>query len=242
MANIKEFDDTPKFDIEEIIRTYTPPEAGSKRALNVAALINEEGFVNKPDVFALIGTGGTLSSGYSPKLERLIPGKYRAAERILIDLKEKFKIITSNFSSLDIFAKDSREIERDDIILLLDTLHSIKNKRIFIGTGTYMLPLITEILMRTEIDSSKIIGVTGSILPIGLPLSDTPINTMSTVTAINQRHALKDTGVKISNIMAIFHGQIYDSLESIRALTLHPKETDDLVIEYPQAFTPSKIQ
>jgi|GEM_PF-1450759 len=229
--------ETPNFDIEKIIKTYTSPKSGSERAKSVFTLMKNEGFVNARNTFALIGTGGTLSSGYSPRQETIVPGKYRAAEHVLNDLKNKFKIIPSTFSSIDVFAKDSRNIENSDLILLLDTLHTMKNERVLIVSGTYMLPLITELLMGIDLGQSKILGVTGSMLPSGFTLTDAPINIVSTVTAINQRHAFGD--INASNVMAVFHGQIYDTLEGVKSLDLHPAQTDNLVIGYPHISAPA---
>ncbi len=145
-------------------------------------------------------------------------------------------IIEDSFSSLDIFAKDSRDIETNDLILLLDTIHTIKNKRILIVSGTYMLPIITELLMKLGIDKSKTIGITGSMLPSGFTLTDAPINIMSCVTAINQRYMFKD--IQAANIMAVFHGQIYDTIDAVKGLDLHPAEIDTLVIGYPHMGAP----
>ena len=158
---------------------------------------------------------------------------------MLNDLKNKFKIIPNNFSSIGVFAKDSRNIENSDLILLLDALHTIKNERILIVSGTYMLPLITELLMRVDLGQSKILGVTGSMLPSGFTLTDAPINIVSTVTAINQRHAFRDANA--SNVMAVFHGQIYDTLEVVKSLNLHPVEINNLVIGYPHMSTTDNI-
>jgi len=77
-------------------------------------------------------------------------------------------------------------------------------------------------------------------LPSGFTLTDAPLNIMSTVTAINQRYAFENT--KLSNIIAIFHGQIFDTVESVKTLDLHPKEADNLVIGYPHITAPGEFK
>ncbi|MCK6419248.1 MAG: asparaginase domain-containing protein [Alphaproteobacteria bacterium] len=229
---------TPKFDLEKIISTYTPPEPDSARAVSIETLIQVGEFINQPQYFALIGTGGTISSAYSPSKETIVPGRYKVAFRVLSSMKSAFGIISDQFTSTDLFAKDSRDITDADLILLLDFLHQIRCERVLITTGTYMLPHIAELLMRCQADTKKVIGLTGSMLPAGQNYSDASANILSAVTMINYRHTQNSSS--LSRVFAVFHGMIFDTPKAARSMDLHPQNTNNNLIAYPVVWIPTQ--
>lgn len=229
---------SPKFDLEKIVSTYAPPELDSARAVSIESLMQVGEFINQPQYFALIGTGGTISSAYSPSKETIVPGRYKVAFRTLNSMKSAFGVISDQFTSTDLFAKDSRDITDADLILLLDFIHQVRCERVLITTGTYMLPYIAELLMRRQTDTKKVIGLTGSMLPAGQNYSDASANILSAVTMINHRHTQNSSS--LSRVFSVFHGMTFDTPETVRQMNLHPQETRETLIEYPAVWIPTQ--
>jgi len=222
----------PKFNIDNIISYYqSQPDTDSSSSI-IDNMIAHAKFDNNSDTIALIGTGGTLSSAYSPRNETIIPGRYEAAGIVLNNLKNNFGIIDYPFSSIDLFAKDSRDVTDDDLKFLINFITSIKNQKILIVTGTYMLPRIAKLLINViPTDSQKVIGLTGAMLPLGFLGSDASANITATTAIINDRFKSQSN----NKIFLSFHGNVYDDLDVIERLDFHPPEFDNKVILYPKA-------
>lgn len=166
-------------DIEKIIKHYRYPYNKE----NVEKILRG-GFSDDADTLAVIGIGGTISSGYSPSLETIIPLPSSPA-KVAIDKVQRFGINCNRITSIDLFAKDSRDINDEDIYLLLDFINTIKNKTVLITCGTYMLPKIAYCVHRCANDRQKVTGLTGSMLPAGFTGSDADANIISTFALIN---------------------------------------------------------
>lgn len=215
-------------DIEKIIKNYRYPYNKE----NVEKILRG-GFSNDADTLAVIGIGGTISSGYSPALETIIPLPSSPA-KIAIDEIQKYGINKDKISSIDLFAKDSRDINDEDIYLLLDFINAIKNRAVLITCGTYMLSKIAYIVHRSANDKQKITGLTGSMLPAGFTGSDAGANIISTLAIINANKAKDNYGL----VFTSFHG-VYAEGEDLLALDLHPQSSSDLVFVYPQTSVPA---
>lgn len=225
----------PKFDLEKIIVDWSGDEERRKRIVVEAqrfldSHVERRWAQPENDVF-LVEAGGTLSSGYDPSVETIRPYAARAAWNILSNLKEVFGIVKGNLIPVTIFSKDSRDIENGDLELLLGVIDRIDSKRILVTCGTWMMPRISELLMRTERRPGQSIALTGSMLPHGFSMSDAALNVVSALTILNERKARGADGVCV-----VFHGEVFDTLNSVRGLNLHVKEP---FIGYPQTSVPT---
>lgn len=215
-------------DIEKIIKNYRYPHNQE----NVDKILRGN-FNDDSDYLAAIGVGGTISSGYSPGLETIIPLPSSPA-RVAIDEMQRFGINQDKVTSIDLFAKDSRDITDEDIYFLLDFISTVKNRTALITCGTYMLPKIAYIVHRCANYQNKIIGFTGSMLPAGFTGSDAAANVISTLSIINMNKAKNNYGL----VFASFHGS-YAEGEELLKMDLHPPSSSDLVFVYPQTSIPA---
>jgi hypothetical protein len=135
-----------------------------------------------------------------------------------------------------LFAKDSRDINDEDIYLLLDFINTIENRTVLITCGTYMLPRIAYAVYRCANKSAKIIGLTGSMLPAGFTGSDANANIISTLSLINMHKAKNNYGL----VFVSFHG-VYAEGEDLLNLNLHPTSSQDIVFVYPQTSVPASV-
>lgn len=175
----------------------------------------------------IIGFGGTISSGYSPTRETIIPLDHSPAKKE-IEYINNFKISDIRYSEIRLCAKDSRELMKEDFFTLLTTLEYLSGKKILITCGTYLLPKISELILSFEFQNTSI-AVTGSILPAGFLGSDASQNIWSAITIL--LHTNNFTG-------AIFHGRTFTTISALHDLNLHPKETENMVIQYPLSTIP----
>jgi L-asparaginase/Glu-tRNA(Gln) amidotransferase subunit D len=223
----------PKFNIDEIVSFYKENPKTEHNPV-IQNMIDHVKFDNSEKTIALIGTGGTLSSAYSPRNETIIPGRYQAAGIVLNNLKNNFGIIDYTISAIDLFAKDSRDIKNDDLKFLIDFVLSIKNQKILIVTGTYMLPRIAKLLMAIiPSETQKFIGLTGAMLPLGFLGSDASANIVATTAILNDRYKSNSD----QKIFLSFHGDVYNDIQDIETLDFHPSSFDNKVILYPKAST-----
>ncbi|MFA6280226.1 MAG: asparaginase domain-containing protein [Bdellovibrionales bacterium] len=221
-------------DIEKLIVTYQPPQGEERDA--ILFMLAKEGFISNPSIIALIGIGGTISSSYSPTLETIIPSQSKPSIRVMNEI-QKWGINDDIFSAFDPFAKDSRDLVINDIKQLLDIVACIDNQRVLVTVGTYLLPKVTEALYRlTPVLDKKIIAVTGSSLPLGFLGSDAPQNVLAAIATMNYIFGQETTGG--GKVFAAYHGKVYQSLEHIRALELHPKESSEKLVVYPSISIP----
>lgn len=225
----------PKFDLETLMKSYTPPDEG--RRTRILELLEETEFKNTSETFAIVGIGGTFNSAYSPARETIMPVRAQAAKYTINFLQGSFMINKDPFSYIDLFAKDSRDITDDDLVFLLDLFHVLETRRACLICGTYMLPRIALLLKAYQQNIKPVTAVTGSILPMGFTASDAPLNLFSAITAVNYHTSFSDN--KHNKIIAIFHGQIFEAREALSQMNLHPKDTENTLILYPQAFVPA---
>jgi len=186
---------------------------------SVKAFIEQSGFNNSNDIFALIGCGGTISSAYSPKNENIRPTHFSPINDILSDLNESFGVAEDKTSFISLVNKDSREITREDIIFVMDVLNGIRATSIVITVGTYGLPLFTQIAEKCiQKNKKKIVCVTGSMLISSIKETDADFNSGCAVASVNALHKLSD--ITESMVYAAFHGKIYEPSECAH-LELH---------------------
>ncbi len=225
----------PRFDLEKIIADWS---GNDERRERIAAEgqrfldshVGSRRAQPENDIF-LVEAGGTISSGYDPSVETIRPYAARAAFNVLLNLRETFGIVKGNLIPVTVFSKDSRDIENGDLELLLGVIDRIDSKRIMVTCGTWMMPRISELLMRTERRPDQSIVLTGSMLPHGFSMSDAALNVLSALAILNERKAHGTDGVCL-----VFHGEIFDTLDSVRGLDLHVKAP---FIGYPQTSVPT---
>ncbi len=179
----------------------------------------------------LIGFGGTISSGYTPTKETIVP-LFPSPAIKQIDYFNLFKISALAYDHIDLAAKDSRKINEEDLRILLDAIHLASNEKILITAGTYLLPKIAETLFYGCADTKKNIVLTGSILPAGFVASDADANIWSAITTLNMPDQ------KVPSVSLVFHGRVFSTPGELKKLNLHPKAMHDMVIQYPLSSVP----
>ncbi|GAB0174970.1 MAG: hypothetical protein HHAS10_08490 [Candidatus Altimarinota bacterium] len=182
-----------------------------------------------------IGFGGTISSGYSPSQETIIPLIDSPALRS-VDYLNNFGISAIEYNHIPLLAKDSRMIDDEDIYKLLDVIFLCPNQKICITVGTYLGPRVALILflLASELDNKKVV-FTGSMLPSGFASSDADANIWSALTLLEMYTKYFQ---EIPKVAIVFHGRIYDSKEEIEKLDLHPERSKDIILEYPDFTIP----
>lgn len=185
----------------------------------------------------LIGYGGTISSGYTPTKETIVPLHPSPAIK-QIEYMNLFGTSNLQFEHADLLAKDSRYITSSDLETLLDVLNLVPHKKILITAGTYMLPKIACAIIDNCHGEHKVIALTGSILPAGFVASDADANIWSALSILNYKavSSPSDTGV---SVIVVFHGRVFEKRQEIQKLNLHPKKMRDLVIQYPLTTVPT---
>ena len=202
---------------------YTFDEARFNTPSN-KAFVEQNGFKNDPDTFAIIGCGGTISSAYSPTNENIAPTHFSPINDILKDLDTSFGIAENTASFISLINKDSRDITKDDIVFIMDVLNGIKSTRIVLTVGTYGLPLFTQIIDKC-IQKEKIVCVTGSMLISSIKENDVDFNGGGAISSVNTLDRL--SSVNESIVYASFHGKIYKP-EECKNLELHLDSHSDV--------------
>jgi L-asparaginase/Glu-tRNA(Gln) amidotransferase subunit D len=187
------------------------------------------------DHLLLIGYGGTISSGYTPTDETIVPLAPSPAKKS-IEFMNAFQNSKLKFDHIPLLDKDSRDVTDDDLYTLFDIIFLSKNRKILITVGTYLWPKITKalFLFSGKIGTKKIIS-TGSMLPAGFLASDAEANIWSAITLLNFiDHTFSGTPF----VGFVFHGNTYATKESLDTLDLHPKDIENMVIQYPLSTIP----
>ncbi len=221
------------FDIDTVLSSYAPSDAGKRQALR---LMDIAGFKNDRDTLGIIGLGGTISSGYSYAAETIVPGSYAPAAVTLKSLQDMFGVVALPHATIDLSAKDSRQITESDIHDLLDFIDAMHPARVLITCGTYMLPRVAEIIARAPVGADKTIALTGSMLPQGFVHSDAPANIIGALAALDM--AAQFAQAENKNVFIHFHGRIFNGLVAIRSLDLHPASSQNVILVSPQASIP----
>ena len=223
-------------DFSKLTGTYNYKQRQSQ---NLTAEIEDHAKITNEDDLMLIGFGGTISSGYSPQSKSIYPLNPSPAIK-QVEYIKLFGIHEVKYQRLDMAAKDSRDLETEDIFQLLDALTAIHNKTCLITTGTYMLPKIAA-LIKTELPAlNKVVGLTGSILPAGFMASDADANVWSAITTVLQTQKQKQhTNL---DVQLVFHGKVYEKLDELQTLDLHPPKTQKIVIQYPLSTVKADYQ
>lgn len=217
--------------IDILIRDYSFSRR-EKEGLTTIAKSHLEGISSENNHLLFIGYGWTISSGYSPTRETIIPLLHPPTERTVEYIKQ-FWVSQIQADYMPLIAKDSRDINDEDIYILLDLLALSHHRKICITLGTYLWPKITLILFLLKDNfTDKRIIITWSMLPAGFSSSDADINIWSAITLLN----MNDEAL----VWMIFHGNFYHTEEDLRVLDLHPEESKDILIEYPNTLIPIK--
>ena len=196
-----------------------PPATETERAHIQSRLQTQAPpFVSDSDTMAVIAFGGTIQSAYLPHLETIKPVAMNPTIEKILALADSFGIASLNITGTILVAKDSRDITKSDMGMLIHTISEIKNAKIVVTCGTYMLPPITRVLDHYfgNNKSEKIIGVTGSMLPLSQKEQDADLNIGGTLAAVEMLGHLNQKGC----VFAQFHGKIFTN-EDLKTLDLH---------------------
>jgi L-asparaginase/Glu-tRNA(Gln) amidotransferase subunit D len=200
---------TARFDINAIAKNYD--FARRKKTLR-----NRYKKFHKERLL-LIGFGGTISSGYSPVTETIVP-LYQSQAVNTLSFINSLGVNHLKFDNLGLVAKDSRELTSEDLYDLLDALHASPNTSALITCGTYNLARVAEVVLRGCEGLDKIIGLTGSAMPAGYFNSDAGANILSALSIID--YAKKHKTGHGGRVLLVFHGKVYESLEEFRSVDL----------------------
>lgn len=120
----------------------------------------------------LIITGGTIDSYYEGSLDTVKPSEKSIIPSYVKGLKLYFDV-----EFTEICMKDSRDINRDDLEKILETIENSKHKKILITHGTYTMPDTGRFLSANLKRKDQAIILTGSMIPMhGFTNSDGPFN------------------------------------------------------------------
>jgi L-asparaginase/Glu-tRNA(Gln) amidotransferase subunit D len=205
-------------DIEQL-RILPPASAQEIAAIKNRFEVQSHAFVLEPDYLAVLAFGGTIQSAYIPSDETIKPVSINPVLDRVIELAEKFGIIGRSVTGSILISKDSRAVTNADVANLIYTVQQIPNRKVIVSCGTYMLPIIAQVLdiHFGASKSDKIIGVTGSWLPQSVQGQDVDFNAGATVAAVNAFNMAKQSGI----VFAQFHGEIVSG-DDLTKLTLHP--------------------
>ena len=120
---------------QKLIREYSFSQRKKLGITKKAEKIVKKSF--RREHILLIGYGGTISSGYTPTHETIVPLAPSPAKKSIdyINIFSTAKIETDHIPLLD---KDSREVTDDDMYLLFDILMLCPNEKVLITVGTYL--------------------------------------------------------------------------------------------------------
>jgi len=223
-----------KLDIKKIIRSYSfEKRSRSGKTKHAKKYIGRK---FKKDRILLIGFGGTISSGYTPTNEMIVP-LFPSPAIKQIDYINLFGISKLKYDNIDLLTKDSRMIVNADIETLLDIIHLAPHKKILITSGTYMLPKVALAILGTCRETNKNIALTGSILPAGFVASEADANIWSALSILNYS-ATVEKGKQL-RVLLVFHGRVFETKAQLEKLDLHPEVMSKLVIQYPLTIVPT---
>ncbi len=202
----------------ENLLTIPPLTAEDEVDLSAQFQAQKPSFQSEEEMTALIAFGGTIQSAYIPDQETIAPVMMNPSFERINELHEHFHLAPQQITGTVFLAKDSRHITDRDMIRLIHALQWIKNKKIMLTCGTYMLPLITQIIDHHFGDgrSDKLIGVTGSMLPLSQEAQDADFNVGGTFGALEAFDAAGQTGL----VFAYFHGHVFCG-DKLNGLDLH---------------------
>ncbi len=220
-------------DIKRVIKTYSFEKRLRTGKTERARRHIKNKF--KTGSILLVGFGGTISSGYTPTRETIVP-LFPSPAIKQIEYVNLFGTSNLRYDNIDVLAKDSRKITDEDMELLLDIIHLAPQKSVLITAGTYMLPKIGLCILSCFRGTSKTVALTGSILPAGFVASDADANIWSALSILN--FAARDKQAE-PKVMVVFHGRVFDTKEALAKLDLHPKRMKNLVIQYPLTTVPT---
>ena len=119
----------------------------------------------------IIITGGTIDSYYDGAKDTVVPLKSSILPEYFELLRMSGKVMFT-----ELFMKDSRKIDSNDLKRLIREIESSKCSKIIITHGTYTMP-DTSRYLSANLASGKTIILTGSLIPIrGFTPSDGPFN------------------------------------------------------------------
>lgn len=220
-------------DIKKVVGAYSFEKRRQSGKTKTARKFIKKSF--KKERILLIGFGGTISSGYTPTQETIVPLSPSPAIK-QIEFINLFGISRIQEDHIDLLAKDSRNITDEDLRVLLDMLHLSSHRKILITAGTYLLPQISLAVLECCQGLSKAVALTGSILPAGFAASDANANIWSALSVLNSH--VFDESRKIA-AMLVFHGRVFKTRQELEWLNLHPPQLKHLVVQYPLTTFPT---
>lgn len=115
-------------------------------------------------------TGGTIDSYYDGSKDTAVPNKKSVIPQYIGSLKLDHK---HSFSTVCL--KDSRDLTRDDLHNILQTIEDSPSQKVIITHGTYTMTDTARFLEANLKDNDRTIILTGSFIPInGFTFSDGP--------------------------------------------------------------------
>ena len=134
------------------------------------------------DTIHFIITGGTIDSYDTDIVYPLIPFDKSIIpvyiKSLKLDNKTKFSIAC---------LKDSRDLLKEDLKQILNSVEKSTSKRIIITCGTFAMSDVARFLDLNIKKKNKTIFITGSMIPIyGFPLSDGPFNLGFSVSKVQE--------------------------------------------------------
>lgn len=120
----------------------------------------------------LLITGGTIDSHYEGSLDTVKPAEKSVIPGYVKGLKLYFDV-----EFTEVCMKDSRDLSREDMDQILNTIENSKHKKILITHGTYTMPDTGRFLSAKLKRKDQVIILTGSMIPMhGFTNSDGPFN------------------------------------------------------------------
>lgn len=117
-------------------------------------------------------TGGTIDSYYEGSKDTAVPNQHSVIPQYLNSLK-----LYEDFEYTKICMKDSRELTKNDMHSIYQTIKESPYNRIIITHGTYTMPDTARYIESNLEKINKVIILTGSIIPLaGFSPSDAPFN------------------------------------------------------------------
>ena len=116
--------------------------------------------------------GGTIDSYYEGTKDTAVPNK----ESVIPDFIKSLKLYEKTVFT-EICMKDSRDMTKNDLKKILNTIKKSTHKKIIITNGTYTIPDTARYLKVNLKRNDQTIVFTGSLIPlVGFSPSDAPFN------------------------------------------------------------------
>ena len=136
--------------------------------------------MSKKDTIHFIMTGGTIDSYYEATKDTAVVNKESVIPNYIKSLK-----LYEKLEFTEVCLKDSRELRKRDLQMILNAVKNSKSKKIIITHGTYTMPDTARYLKANLRTHDQVIILTGSMIPlVGFAPSDAPFNLGYTIATI----------------------------------------------------------